>query len=131
MSGDLIHFEIRADDAVRAQTFWSSLLGWTFTAAPGELPYTMTRAGGQGPTGGLYRSDLDERGLIPYFSVDDLDASMARIEELGGMVRDSGMVPEVGRYAHCIDTEGNPFSLFWTDPEGHGTGPPKPGPDNR
>jgi predicted enzyme related to lactoylglutathione lyase len=123
VAGDLIHFEIRAGDAARAQGFWAALLGWTFTAAPGALPYTMTRAGGEGPTGGLYRSDSDERGLVPYFSVDDLDAALERVRELGGEVRDSGPVPEVGRYAHCVDTEGNPFSLFWTDPEGHGTGP--------
>ena len=123
MAGDLIHFEIRGADAERAQGFWSSLLGWEFNAQPGEVPYTMTRAGGSGPTGGLYRSESDERGLIPYFSVEDLDAAEARVSELGGSVRDSGEVPGVGRYAHCVDTEGNPFSLFWTDPAGEGTGP--------
>lgn len=123
MAGDLIHFEIRAGDAERAQGFWSSLLGWTFNASPGEIPYTMTRAGGAGPTGGLYRSDSEERGLIPYFTVDDLDAAVAQVEDLGGTVRDTGVVPGVGRFAHCLDTEGNPFSLFWTDPEGHGPGP--------
>jgi len=123
VAGDLIHFEIRAGDAARAQAFWSSLLGWTFNAAPGEQPYTMTRAGGEGPTGGMYRSDAGERGLIPYFSVEDLDAATARVEELGGTVRDTGPVPGVGRFAHCVDTEGNPFSLFWADPEGHGPGP--------
>ena len=124
MAGDLIHFEIRADDAVRAQEFWSSLLGWSFTAPPGALPYTMTRAGGEGPTGGLYRADVPDRGLIPYFSVEDLDAAAARVRELGGEVGATGDVPEVGRFAHCVDTEGNPFSLFWVDPSGHGTGPP-------
>jgi predicted enzyme related to lactoylglutathione lyase len=121
--GDLVHFEIRAADAERAQAFWSSLLGWKFDAMPGEQPYTMTRAGGDGPTGGLYRSDVADRGLIPYFAVDDLDGSTARVQELGGEVRDTGPVPGVGRYAHCVDSEGNPFSLFWADPEGHGPGP--------
>jgi len=123
MAGDLIHFEIRADDAARAQGFWSELLGWTFNAEAGEQPYTMTRAGGEGPTGGLYRTDAPDRGLIPYFSVEDLDASMQRVRALGGEVRSNGDVPEVGRYAHCVDTEGNPFSLFWVDPAGHGPGP--------
>jgi hypothetical protein len=121
--GDLIHFEIRAADAGRAQTFWSSLLGWEFNAQPGDVPYTMSRAGGEGPTAGLYRSESTERGLIPYFSVDDLDGAIAKVGELGGSVRDAGDVPRVGRYAHCIDTEGNPFSLFWNDPAAHGTGP--------
>jgi len=126
MAGDLIHFEIRADDAGRAQAFWSGLLGWTFNAQAGEQPYTMTRAGGEGPTGGLYRADVPDRGLIPYFSVEDLDASMERVGELGGVVGSSGDVPDVGRFAHCVDTEGNPFSLFWVDPAGHGPGPHDP-----
>lgn len=123
MAGDLIHFEIRAADADRAHGFWSSLFGWKFNAQPGDVPYTMTRAGGEGPTAGLYRSESTDRGLVPYFSVDDLDAATMRVVELGGEVRGSGEVPDVGRYAHCVDTEGNPFSLFWTDPSGHGTEP--------
>ena len=123
MAGDLIHFEIRATDAERAQQFWSSLFGWEFNAQPGDVPYTMSRAGGEGPTAGLYRSDSAERGLVPYFSVEDIDAAAVRVAELGGEVRATGDVPGVGRYAHCVDTEANPFSLFWTDPSGHGTGP--------
>ena len=128
MAGDLIHFEIPAGDHARAQRFWSQLLGWSWNATPEEQPYTMTRAGGEGPAGGMYRAPTDERGLVPYFSVEDLDASTARVAELGGTVRDSGDVPGTGRFAHCVDTEGNPFGLFWIDPAGHGTGPP-PEPD--
>lgn len=123
MAGDLVHFEIRAGDVGRAQAFWSGLLDWAWNAPASDLPYTMTRAGGEGPTAGLYRAESEERGLVPYFSVDDLDAASARVRELGGLVRDAGSVPGVGRYAHCVDSEGNAFSLFWTDPAGHGIGP--------
>ena len=108
----LDYVEIPADDAERAQRFWSSLFGWEFSGMPGESSYLMTRTPeGQGV--GLYQSE--DRGLWAYFYVDDIDASVARLEELGGRVRDRGPVPGVGHYARCEDTEGNKFGLFQTD----------------
>ena len=114
MAGNLTHFEIRADDAERAQDFWSSLLGWRFNASPGDFPYTMADTG-SGLTAGLYESDSAERGLVVYFSVDDLDAALDRVQALGGSAGEKGPVPEVGWYAHCVDTEGNAFGLFQPD----------------
>jgi uncharacterized protein len=115
MSGSLVHFEIRAGDAGRAREFWSSLLGWTFADDPLGIPYFMTDAGG-GPTAGLYASEADERGLIAYFAVPLLDPALERVVELGGTVTSQGPVPEVGWYGHCVDTEGNQFGLFQSDP---------------
>lgn len=116
MTGSLVHFEIRAGDAERAHRFWSMLLGWTFTSAPaGDLPYAMTEAGG-GPTGGLYQSESDERGIVVYFAVHDLEAALGQVRELGGIVKSQGPIPEIGWFGHCVDTEGNPFGLFQSDP---------------
>jgi predicted enzyme related to lactoylglutathione lyase len=114
MAGNLSHFEIRAEDAERAHGFWSSLFGWEFNASPGEIPYLMTDTG-NGVTAGLYRSEAAERGLVVYFNVDDLEASLDRVRSLGGIVNDKGPVPEIGWYAHCTDTEGNRFGLFQQD----------------
>jgi uncharacterized protein len=115
MAGKLTHFEIRAGDAERAQNFWSSLLGWQFNAAPaGDIPYTMANTG-DGLTAGLYKSESSERGLVVYFDVDDLDAALDQVRELGGTAGEKGPVPEIGWFAHCVDTEGNPFGLFETD----------------
>ncbi len=111
MAGKLTHFEIRADDAERAQTFWSSLLGWQFNTMPGEFPYSMADTG-DGLTAGLYRSDSAERGLVVYFDVDDLDAALDQVRELRGTPGERSLVPEIGWFAHCVDTEGNPFGLF-------------------
>jgi uncharacterized protein len=115
MSGSLVHFEIRAGDAERAQAFWGSLLGWSFNAQPGEFPYAMSEAGG-GPTAGLYRSDSDARGILPYFAVHDLDTALDKVRELSGTVESSGPVGGVGWYGRCVDTEGNAFGLFESDP---------------
>jgi predicted enzyme related to lactoylglutathione lyase len=115
MTGSLVHFEIRAGDGPRAERFWGSLLGWTFTGSLASVPYVTTDAGG-GPAGGMYRTEKDERGIVVYFSVLDLDAALERVVELGGTVKDQGPVPEIGWYGHCVDTEGNPFGLFESDP---------------
>ena len=115
MAGTITHFEIRAGDAGRAQGFWSSLLGWSFNAMPGEFPYTMADTGG-GLTAGLYQSESADRGLIVYFDVDDLDASLEQVRELGGKPGEKGPVPEIGWFSHCEDTEGNQFGLFQPDP---------------
>lgn len=34
------------------------------------------------------------------------------MRELGGEAGDKQEIPDIGLYAHCVDTEGNPFSLF-------------------
>jgi uncharacterized protein len=113
VEGRLVHFEIRAADKRRAMAFWRSLFGWRFSDWEGEsLPYSLIETGG-GPNGGMYETDAPERGLIAYFSVDDLDEAVRRVEELGGaVVQRKTPIPGIGWFAACRDTEGNDFSLF-------------------
>jgi predicted enzyme related to lactoylglutathione lyase len=102
---DLIEFP--ADDPVRARRFWTGLLG--IELEPRE------EGQGQGwesrattPAIGLH-----ERGRgpgdsfsLPYFPVDDMQAALARVPELGGTVVHPGE-----RWAICKDSEGSPFAL--------------------
>ena len=46
MAGELVHFEIRADDFERAKAFYGPLLGWSFESFGGPTEYTMVNAGG-------------------------------------------------------------------------------------
>lgn len=123
MAGQIVHFELPAEDAGRAKEFWSSLFGWTFTDAgmPG-IEYAMTDAGGP-PAGAVYPSeDMAARGPIVYFDTDDIAASVERTRELGGQAEDAAPIPGVGWFARCHDTEGNPFSLFQSDESAGGGG---------
>lgn len=43
---------------------------------------------------------------LPYFAVDDLEAALARVADLGGSVVHPGE-----RWAICRDSEGSPFGL--------------------
>lgn len=111
----IVHFELPAEDTARARAFYGSLFGWQFQAWEGPIEYHMTEAGGE-PGGAIYPRQADERGPVVYFGVDDIDASLARVAELGGAVEQGKQpIPGIGWYAHCRDTEGNPFSLFQSD----------------
>jgi uncharacterized protein len=40
MAGNLVHFELPAQNASRAKEFWSSLFGWTFQTWEGPSSTT-------------------------------------------------------------------------------------------
>jgi predicted enzyme related to lactoylglutathione lyase len=114
MAGQLVHFEIPAQDTARAKGFYADLFGWKFQSYDGPMEYHMTQAGGD-PGGGLYPSQSGEKGPIVYFDVDDIDAAVTRVRELGGEAEDKQPIPSIGWFARCKDTEGNTFSLFKSD----------------
>ncbi len=113
MAGNLVHFELPAQDASRAREFWGSLFGSSFQPPWGGMEYHMTE--GVTPGGAVYASDGGIRGPIVYFDTDDIDSTVARVRELGGSADDKQPIPTVGWFARCKDTEGNEFSLFQSD----------------
>jgi predicted enzyme related to lactoylglutathione lyase len=99
--------EFPADDPERARRFWSALLGTELEpreASEGAGWQTRARA----PAVGIHargRGPGDSVSL-PYFEVENLDAALRRVEELGGSVVHPGE-----RWAICRDSEGSPFAL--------------------
>lgn len=100
--------EFPADDLDRARRFWEGILGTSFDGRrAGEGQGVQTREHAQSWVG------LHERGRGPgdtgglaYFLVDDLEAAIARVVELGGSIIHPGE-----RWAICRDSEGSPFGL--------------------
>ena len=118
MAGRLVHFEFPADDTARARDFWSGLFGWSFRGWEGPIEYHSTE--GVEPTGAIYPAQGGERGPIVYFDVDDVDAAVARVRELGGKAEDRQPIPGIGWYSRAEDTEGNRFSLYQHDASASG-----------
>ena len=112
MPGSLVHFEVPSEDAGRAKSFWGGVFGWSFNDPGVGIPYWMTRTG-ESQGGAIFNSD--ERGIIVYFDTDDIDATIAQINELGGTAGEKSPIPHVGWFARCTDTEGNAFSIFESD----------------
>ena len=114
MAGKLVHVEIGAEDADRAQGFWSGVFGWEVGAPMSpEMDYRMFRtAEDQG--GAIVGTD--EKGpLRVYFDTEDIDGTIAKVRELGGSAEDKLPVQGYGWFAACKDTEGNAFSLWQSD----------------
>jgi len=114
MGGRLVHWELPAKDADRAQTFYEDLFGWSFQSWDGPMDYRMTRASGD-PGGAIFPSQSGDVGPIVYFDTDDVDATVARIRELGGQADDKAPIPGVGWFARAHDPEGNSISVFQAD----------------
>ena len=60
-----------------------------------------------------------------YFDTDDIDASIAKVKELGGSTEEKMPVPGMGWFVACKDNQGTTFSLWQSDesapmPEGMG-----------
>jgi uncharacterized protein len=103
--------EFPADDPERARRFWSELLGSPLEPRTEEEGQGWeTREGGtvvgvhaRGPGPG-------DTWSLPYFTVPDVEAAVARVEALGGSVVHPG-----DRVAICKDSEGTPFALAVSD----------------
>jgi predicted enzyme related to lactoylglutathione lyase len=103
--------EFPADDPERARGFWSGLLGSALkprSAAKGEGWQSEHAADDAAASVGVHprgRGPGDSFSL-PYFEVDDMQATLTQVPSLGGSVVHSG-----DRWSICKDSEGNPFGL--------------------
>jgi uncharacterized protein len=107
MAGDLVYFVIQADDAERAKEFYGSLFGWEFSE--GNVPGGFNIEGPT-PPGGIFGGGSGASPSV-YFGVDDIDAAVAQVRELGG---EAGEPEEIasGHMAHCRDDQGREFNLW-------------------
>ncbi len=117
MSGAPSWFELGVGDIAEARKFYGDLLGWEFEPGTAD-DETGVIIRTPGLDGGIHDGDW---GASPYlfFAVDDIDAALARVVELGGTILDSpGADPsqesEHGRFALCTDDQGSSFGLRQT-----------------
>jgi predicted enzyme related to lactoylglutathione lyase len=109
-----VHIEIPTDDTAAGRAFWGGMFGWQFESYPGPSEYHMTRIAEQ--TGAaITNMEPGKRGLRTYFDVDDINAGVARVKELGGEAGDPMPVPTMGWFSVCRDNAGNEFGLWQND----------------
>lgn len=108
MHGELTFFEIGVPDSDRAQTFFGQLLRWEFPPF-GETGQVWIKT--PGIKAGLHDQDAEARIAI-YFSVDDIDAAVQTVRDLGGTADEPRPEePGFGRFAACTDDQGVQFGL--------------------
>ena len=116
MAGEIVHVEFPAEDADRAQRFWSGLFGWSFQdSGMPDMDYRMAQTGEQSGAA-VYPSEQRSGHANYYFATADIEASRSAVQELGGEAADKMPVPGHGWFAACKDSEGNAFHLWQPDP---------------
>lgn len=113
-SHTIVHVDISATNQEEAGTFYGSLFGWKIQPMP-QFNYTTFAAEG-GPGGGFMQigDGMAPAGqVLVYVSTDDIDASLAKVELLGGkIVRPKTEIPTVGWFGIFTDPAGNQLALF-------------------
>ena len=115
-----IWYELLSNDAHASKTFYEKVIGWTVhDAEPGGMDYRMIDTGGGDFVGGLMNltPEMKSGGAMPrwlfYIGVDDVDATVAKIEEKGGgVIMPAFDMPGVGRMAFVRDPQGVPFYVM-------------------
>jgi uncharacterized protein len=112
MAGELGFFEIGVADADKGRRFYQALFGWSFEPGPhGGFEITTPNV-----PGGMHG---DEAGASPYlfFQVDNMEAALSLVRELGGEVEDTDVegdqdtIARFGRFQLCRDDQGSRFGL--------------------
>lgn len=116
MAGEPTFLEIGVPDGTRARTFFAELFGWGVTPMASDNYLLRT------PTVqvGVHANDED-RIMLVFFSVPDLDAAMKRVVDLGGVADEPRPGGEFGRFAMCTDDQGLRFGLH-QPPDAGGAG---------
>ena len=117
--GAAVWFELHARDFAVAVRFYQDAFAWTVESIGDSDEFRMVtfpEGAGEAALAGIYDSARDELERDShwqvYFAVDDVDATAARAEELGGLVVTGPEDSPYGRLAYVMDPMGVPFSIM-------------------
>jgi uncharacterized protein len=116
--GALSWNELDTRDVDAGKAFYSEVFGWEPVTQGGEGPmaYTEFRVDGKSVAGMLEMPPMIPAEVPPhwlvYFAVDDTDAAVAKVQELGGDVRMPPMDIEPGRFSVVADPQGAAFAVI-------------------
>jgi len=111
-----VWYELMTSDAGAAADFYAETVGWK--ADRSDPQYTLLKIGDAQLAGIMETpAELKAVGAPPtwsgYVLVDDVEATEARVLQLGGKVlRPGSDIPDVGRFAVVADPQGGSFMLF-------------------
>jgi glutathione peroxidase len=105
----IVRFEIGTDDAGKARTFYESLFDWKIAEVPGGLAIDT---GGE-PSGGITSLGHEPRHYTTFYvQVEDIAASLAKVQALGGKKIVGPIALPTGSFAWFSDPEGSILGLW-------------------
>ena len=119
LQGSNVWYELMTTDPDAAKTFYGSVVGWTIgESIPGDQDYRMIGRNDGGFAGGVLglTDEMQRHGARPtwlgYIGVDDVDATVSKIETKGGKALMPAFDIPQGRIAMVADAQGNPFYVM-------------------
>jgi len=111
--------ELITTDLDASKSFYRAVFGWEAedaTTPEGAHAYTEWKLGGRS-VGGMMPKTPEMPAEMPpswgvYFAVDDTDAAVAKVQELGGSLLMGPADIEPGRFAVVADPQGAVFNLI-------------------
>ena len=112
MPNPIVHWEIGSPDAAKAKEFYVKAFGWQTTDAGPE--YTLVAPVGEGLGGGIMQTRPGMPAYVTfYIQVDDLDAKLAELTDLGGRtVVPPTPISPAASFAMFSDPSGNVVGLL-------------------
>ena len=116
MGNPVIHFEIGGEDVERLTDFYSSVFEWDVTPLADQL-YIADPGSDKGIQGHLFQAAEETNStnnVIIYVEVDDIQACLSRVENLGGQI----LIPpqeipgNASHFAMFRDPSGNKIGLL-------------------
>jgi uncharacterized protein len=112
--GAFVWNELSTPDLDGATSFYSGLFGWTVEEFPGSPePYLSikNRGANNGGMRGLNPPDAPPHWLV-YFGVEDIDAALAKVAELGGAKLAGPIDIGIAKFGVAQDRQGATFALY-------------------
>lgn len=114
--GALTWNELQSRDTDAAKAFYGPVFGWRGDDQPmGDMAYTTWMLGDDMVAGMIQMSDQWPAEMPPnwlaYFAVQDCDAAVAKVKELGGTLAFGPIDIPIGRLAVLVDPQGAMFAV--------------------
>ena len=113
-TGALYWNELTTSDLAKSKAFYGAVFGWGWG---GSDEYAEVHVGDRPVAGVMPRPDNIPAEVpdhwLPYFGVDDVDASAGQASSLGAtVVHGPADIPGTGRFAAVVDPQGAAFAIF-------------------
>ncbi len=111
--GVFSYVELASGDVEAAKPFYERLFGWTYDDVPLGDDMTYHPASKDGKRVAAVYQTQREAGWLNYVTVDDLDATAGKVDDLGGTVTQKPFdVMDQGRMAVVTDPTGATLALW-------------------
>ena len=113
----IVHWELMGPDGAALQSFYGDLFDWKSEAVPGFDDYYMVAEESSGLSGAVGKgSEQMPQYQTLYIEVPDVDAHLAKAEELGGKtIMPRTVVPDVVTFGLFADPAGNMVGVVEAD----------------